>query len=347
MAESIEERKQRMSGKQKTPIQSNTNIVSDWQIKMDKLKGLKMSDKQREKSLDERFLVDGFLPVGYHVILYGNAGSGKTSVVLKLLADMLEDNADIEVFYFYIDGQLGMASKFTNHIESKNLENRYSILTNDNAETMLTLVEDMLKTHPAPETLVFVLDTLKHLTVDLNNKGANAKALHRIRRIVQTGATFLSLHHTNKDGENFSGTAEIEQDSDALLRIDTVDGTGENEKISTIKEGGRVRFYFKEMSFSFIKGDPVSVQKLEEEIDVSLIAKMNGDKHLIGGLKAFLRLRSSASKAELEQAIKEDDDFEYSRREVQRVISNYVDIHWRVVKSGDRNTTHTYFLLED
>jgi len=328
------------------PMRDDSNIIPEWKQKMLNLKGLKMSRVQRSKAQSERFLIDGFLPVGYHIILYGNAGSGKTSVILKLLSEMLSDNEDIEVFFFYIDGQLGMASKFYDYLETKGLEDRYSILTESGADGMLSIVEDMLKTHPHPERLVFVLDTLKHLTQDLNNKGANAKALHRIRNIVSTGATFLSLHHTNKDGENFSGTAEIEQDSDALLKIETVDGNSEHEKISTIKEGGRVRFYFRECSFSFTKGDPTSVKRLDEDINIALIQQMNEDKHLIGGLKAFMRLKGRVSKKELEDAIKEDDDFDYSIRDIRKVIARYVDIHWNVKKSGERNLTHTYSVKE-
>jgi len=336
------------TGAESTPVnkESDNNIIPAWKQNMLRLKGLKMSTVQRKKALDERFLIDGFLPIGYHIILYGNAGSGKTSVVLKLLSEMLVDNEDIEVFFFYIDGQLGMASKFLDYIEEIGLEERYSILTESGADGMLTIVEEMLKGHPNPEKLVFVLDTLKHLTPDLNNKGANAKALHRIRTIVSTGATFLSLHHTNKDGENFSGTAEIEQDSDALLKIETVDGENEHEKISTISEGGRVRFYFKPCSFSFIKGDPTSVKVLDEVSNTELIQQMNEDKHLIGGIKAFIRLKGSVTRAELEEAIKEDDDFDYSRRVVQKAIRDYTDIHWKLRRSGERNTVHNYSLIE-
>ena len=331
---------------QQPTVETNSPIVPNWQSKINQLKALKMSKEQREKALNERFLIDGFLPVGYHIIVYGAAGSGKTSIVLKVLADMLEENQDISVFYMYIDGQLGMSSKFEDYLERATLDDRYTIMTNESVETMLALVEDMLMTHPHPDKLVFVLDTLKHLTPDLNNKGANAKAMHRIRKIVQKGATFLTLHHTNKDGENFSGTAEVEQDSDAVLKIETTDGAEEHQKISTIKEGGRVRFYFKQCSFQFTKGDPVSVTRLDDTVDVGGLTKMNEDKHLIGGIKAFLRLKGSSTRLELETAIKEDDDFDYSTRDIKNVISKYIDTHWKLRKTGERNTTHNYTIIE-
>ena len=235
--------------------ETSDNIIAKWKQKEEELKGLSMSHSQRTKALNERFLIDGLLPIGYHVILYGNAGSGKTSVVLKLLAEMLLDknNADIKVFFFYVDGQLSMASKFMDYIESIKIDNRYSIVTNGTAESMLNLVEEMLEDHPHPEQLVFVLDTLKHLTPDLNNKGANAKALHRIRKIVSTGATFLSLHHTNKDGENFSGTAEVEQDSDALLKIETTDGQKNIKKYQLSKKVDECVFILKSVASLSLK----------------------------------------------------------------------------------------------
>jgi len=324
---------------------NDKNIIPSWEQKINSLKGLKMTKEQRAKAKNERFLIDGFLPSGYHIVLYGGAGSGKTSIVLKVLADMLEENEDMEVFFFYVDGQLNIASRFQDYLEKKGLEERYNILTNSNAEEMLSIVEGMVKEHPHPEKFVFVLDTLKHITPDINNKAGNAKALHRIKAIINLGSTFISLHHTNKDGENFSGTAEIEQDSDGLLKIETTQGERKNEMISTIKEGGRVRFYFKEISFSFIKGDPTSVKEAKN-IDVSFISKMNKDKHLIGGIKAYLRIKGQVSKTELEEAIKEDDDFDYSIRAIRAVLKTYVDIHWIVIKSGERNTTHNYRIIE-
>mgnify|MGYP000706314670 CR=1 FL=1 len=84
--------------------------------------------------------------------------------------------------------------------------------------------------------------------------------MHLIKEVCKLGATFISLGHTNKDGERYSGTAEIEQDSDGVLRIDGIDEAN-NQTVSTIKKGGRCRFDVKETSFTFKKENILSVEK--------------------------------------------------------------------------------------
>ena len=311
------------------------------------LKARKMKKADREKALATFFFIEQLIPSGYHIILYGAAGSGKTTVVLYLCEMIARKHPDVEIYYLYLDGQLGMAAAYEEHLEEEGLAERYNIITDGNADEMLTLIEEMVKEGQSnPHKLVIVLDTLKFLNSNILNKNANIGAMHRIKSLTNKGVTFITLHHTNKDGENFAGTAEIEQDSDALLKIETADGDEPHTKVSTINEGGRVRFFLEPRSFGFKQGDPTSVEMLDSTVDANRIAKLKEDSYLISIIKGILGLEGELSKTELEKYLKEDDDFDCSSRDRKRILKEYLGVHWKIRKDGDRNQYHYYSVID-
>ena len=75
--------------------------------------------------------------------------------------------------------------------------------------------------------MVIILDTYKKFTAggDVNNKKANVQMFAILRELTTKGATVLILGHANKDRDDenmprFSGTQEIQDDSDALICLD-------------------------------------------------------------------------------------------------------------------------------
>ncbi len=326
---------------------SNNNNQIIAQSAKNKLKGRRMNREEREQALTMLFLIAQLIPSGYHIVLYGAAGSGKTTVILFLCEQILIAHPKVEIYYLYLDGQLGMAATYEEHLEENGLDERYNIITNGNANENLILIEDMIRNNEVnPSEMVVVLDTLKFLNGNILSKNANVGAMHRIKALTNKGVTFITLHHTNKDGENFAGTAEIEQDSDALLKIDTTDGDEPHTKISTINEGGRVRFFLEPRSFSFRQGDPTTVKMLDNAVDADKISKEKEDSYFISIIKGLLNLKGELSKSELEKYLKEDDDFDCSDKERKRIISMYINKHWSVRKGGDRNQCHYYSAID-
>ncbi len=323
---------------------NNDNVIIPLSAK-DKLKGRRMSREDRERALHMYFFLEKILPRGFHIIIYGAAGSGKTTIVLHLMKQLLLEHDDAEVYYLYLDGQLGMAANYEEHLEEEGLSDRYNIITEGTAEELMSSVEELVVESKNPEKIVIVLDTLKYLNPDIISKSTNAKVLHRIKALTGKGATFISLHHTNKDGENFAGTAEIEQDSDALLKLVTMDGDEEHIKISTLIEGGRVRYFFEEQSFTFAKGDPSSVEMIDGQVDTEKLARQKQDSYLITIIKGVLTLKGSIPKSELEGLVKEDDDFDGSNKELKSVLKRYIDIHWTIQKTGERKHIHRYTVI--
>lgn len=312
-----------------------------------KLKERKMNNQERKRALNMSFFIEHLIPLGFHLVLYGAAGSGKTTVILYLCEQILKKYSQVEVYYLYLDGQLGMAAAYEEHLEDTGLSKRYNIITEGNAAENLTLIEEMIKSEEVnPSDMIVILDTLKFLNRNILSKDANARAMHRIKALTNKGATFITLHHTNKDGENFAGTAEIEQDSDGLLKIETTDGEEPYTKISTINEGGRVRFFLQPRSFSFKQGDPTSVMMLDNMVDAIKLSQEKKDAYYISIIKGLLILKQELTKTDLEKYLKEDDDFECSDKERKRILKIYKDKHWKVQKRGDRSQYHYYLVID-
>ena len=326
-------------------LESDTGIIP--QSAKERLKERKMNREDRERALHMSFFIANLIPTGFHIVLYGAAGSGKTTVILFLCEQIAIHYPDVEIYYLYLDGQLNMAATYEEQLEDEGLLDRYNILTEGNADEMLSEIEEMVKEGETdPANLVVVLDTLKFLNRNILNKDANAKVMHRIKALTSKGVTFITLHHTNKDGENFSGTAEIEQDSDALLKIETTDAEEEHMKISTIITGGRVRFFFQPQSFKFRQGDPTSVEMLERPVDTQRLEQLKKDEYFISIIKGLLLKKGELNKTDLEMYLKEDDDFDCTSRERKRIIREYVDIHWKKREEGDRGQIHYYSAID-
>ncbi len=332
---------------QKNPIQK-ADTVKNNASPLEGLKKMRMNREERERALHMVFFIANLIPRGYHIILYGAAGSGKTTIVLHLCHDIVSNHNDVEIFYLYLDGQLGMGAQYETHLEKEGLDERYNILTRGTAEQALDLIEKVVQSgEKKPEDIVVVLDTLKYLNPNINNKDANVKAMQRIKQLTVKGITVISLHHTNKDGENFAGTADIEQDGDAMLKIETARGGDEHSRISTIKEGGRVRYFMEPKTFAFKQGDPATVKELDEVLEPEKILQLEKDSHAISVIKGILNFSGEITKTDLEELLKEDDDFDYGEKERKRILKAYKDIHWKIQKGGERNITHFYSAIDN
>lgn len=165
-----------------------------------------------------------------------------------------------------------MAANAFDMFEALNLNHRITITDSGTTDEYMSEMQKHINNKDDLSNIVFIFDTFKYMTNDINNKNANKKAMAFIKELCHiTGCSFLSLGHTNKDGRNQSGTAEIEQDSDAIFRIDTVDN--QDKSISTITPAGRVRLNPKDQSFEFIKGNISSVENFKISRILNLLAQ--------------------------------------------------------------------------
>lgn len=239
-----------------------------------------------------KFVIHGLLPERHHVFLYGASGAGKTTIAHVIAKEAAMNGK--EVYFLYMDGSPDIAVKMYEDIEmDKLLQDRYHLVYELSATEILTMLKKMAHDKTDLSEILIIIDTFKFITTNVNDKGANKTALHLIKELCRVGATALTLGHTNKDGKRESGTAEIEQDSDDLLRMDSEENP-DGRIYSSISKGGRVRMNFIPRTYSFIAGDPKSciLEHDFEELDDN--AKKERDrerieKEAIGNVEKFLK----------------------------------------------------------
>lgn len=297
--------------------------------------------KERMKELEHmRFVIDGLFVENYHTYLVGNAGAGKTTVLLHLCFEMVEKG--YTVYYLYLDGALSTASTVAKEIERREVSDKYNLLVDGTMEDYQSILKQFIKQKADLRNTVFVLDTFKFLTTDIQQKNANKTAMHFIKEVNKLGATFISLGHTNKDGKTQSGTAEIEQDSDGLLRIDGLFNGFEN--ITTIKRGGRCRFDVKEHTFSFSGGDVLSVKHCDAQIDIQAenerMEQEQKDSFFIDEAKRVLRLNPNIIQKDLISMVM--DGAGLGRNVVMKKLQTYLDKHWTRTKSDNTAIAYRY-----
>lgn len=332
------------------PLNSNHIIAKSINVEpenvgLDLFNKFKMTKTRREELKNMKYVIDGLIVENYHTYLMGNAGAGKTTILLHLCFEMVQKG--YKVYYFYLDGALNTASKVDEEIERLEIEDNFNLLVDGTMNDYKDILEKFIATKSNLDKTVFILDTFKFLSADVNHKNANKEAMHLIKEVCKLGATFISLGHTNKDGAKFSGTAEIEQDSDGVLRIDGIDEAN-NQTVSTIKKGGRCRFDVKETSFTFRKGNILSVEKLDEVVDTENQLKQKetekNDKFVIDEIKRVLRVNPNILQKDIIPKVMENTAV--SKNKILKILNSYVEIHWKRTQSKEATNGYEYKVID-
>ena len=211
--------------------------------------GGQLDDAMLKERKNQKVLFDSVVVERMHTFIYGAAGSNKTTVISWISCDILQRHKDKTVHFWSFDAADNHENAMFNYGKDKRVDDRFHIYTSKTSEDYQSHYEKAVEYESDLSSLIIVIDTWKFVSKDVNSKGANKEAMHFIKKLQALGATIISLGHTNKDGIKNSGTAEIEQDSDAVLRIDRKADEFSREVTLTIEAAGRVRFSCAGVSF--------------------------------------------------------------------------------------------------
>ena len=324
---------------------SNNNIIAKEKVSLSAFNRFTMTKEKREELKQMKYIIDGLIVEKFHTYILGKAGSGKTTVMLNLGFQMVEKG--YTVYFFYLDGELSQASKIDEAIEQGQNKDKYHLLVDGTMTDYEDILKNLIKAKIDLNKTIFILDTFKFLTADINNKNANKTAMHLIKEVTKLGATFISLGHTNKDGENFSGTAEIEQDSDAVLRIDA--SFNDSLIYATIKRAGRCRCDIKAKSFTFVGGNALSVTQLDEVMDIESENQKqeaeNKDKFFIDETKRILRQNPFMLQKDLLSQL--DDNLGISKSQITKKLKLYDGKHWDRVQAKEASNGYNYTVKDE
>ena len=308
----------------------NHIITNKSSVKADlsKFNQFKMTADKRKELQEMKYLINGLFVENYHTYIFGPSGAGKTTIMIHLAFKMIENG--YTVVYFYLDGELNTASKISEEIENKSLEDRFMLLAYGTMTDYKDMLDEHIKNNDSLNGTVFILDTFKFFTRNINDKNANKDAMHYIKDLLRLGASFISIGHTNKDGKSESGTAEIIQDSDAVLRIDSLEEKSKNT--ATIKKGGRCRFDVQSKSYTYKRGNPLTVEEIDIDIDIeaenSKKEQYEKDKYFISEIQALLRKENGLTQKELIQTIKEVNPTIGGNSKIYKLLSTYENKYW-------------------
>lgn len=205
-----------------------------------------MTDAELERQANEIILIEGLVGHGYHTVLYGEAGSNKTTVSAWACIQMLkqEEHKDRMVQFWAFDSDRVHNNEIYKYGKGQGVSDRFMFSTGASKVDFFNYYDMAIKQQVSLDNVLIVIDTYKFLSNDVNNKTSNKDVLHYIKKLQKLGASILTLAHANKDSKTFSGTSELSQDTDAVLRIHRErDGTT-GDIITTIKEDARCRFAF-------------------------------------------------------------------------------------------------------
>ena len=212
--------------------------------------GALTKDKLKDRE-NQTVLFDSVLVERMHTFLYGESGSNKTTVIGWMMAEVLKKHQEKVLHFWSFDASQDHENSIYNYITKEGLdESRYMLLADKTAEDFFKHYQNAIDIGANLSRVIIVIDTFKFISANVNDKNANKKAMHFIKKLQKMGATVLSIGHTNKDGIKQSGTAEIEQDSDAILRIDRAVNEGTGEVTLSISNAGRARFACEGVTFS-------------------------------------------------------------------------------------------------
>ena len=276
----------------------------------------------RSKSLVESVFYEGTLN-----ILYAKSGSGKTKVAVILTMLIAEKYPDKYVYYYAPDLSLDDIKDVKSLAQQKGLEN-YFIDQDSIGKDFMEMMETYGKSDDV-YNLVFVVDTLKKIA-SVNNKDSMSKTMGMLKQVTLRGATGIIVAHTNKDGETISGTAEVEQDSDNVLTVET-EYMGEDQmKVTVMASELRCRSRIEPLTLE-ISRDGFEYKFSEDHVNTMVIKAQEKEIERMGNIIEiaqdvvceYAEKNEPLTKTQLQHEIREADAYTGNRK--NEILSKMID----------------------
>jgi len=303
---------------------------NDFVIKPNILRALSTKLETMKEFIDRSFLIDGIVMEKTHVVIYGPSGAGKSTILSYLCKEALNVSPSLDIHYMAVDGAEEITYNTARWIDNE----RFIPYTDVKPSLLLGLMQEQIAGKHDLNNTLYIFDTLKKFQNNVIGKSENVSHFETIRQLTKLGATCISISHTNKDGSDYSGTAELEQDSDAIFRIDGITSMSNKEMMtSSIKPAGRVRWKNPgERSFSFpIASKPDQVKEIKY-VDVERWRHEKEDMYLIEPIIDIIKERQGLSQKDIYIKVKEITGDGY--KTIAKTLHAYNGRHWHYAKNG-------------
>ena len=270
-----------------------------------------------------------FIPSKSISMFTANAGNLKTSLVLDVVSSILNDNKNMESYWFDFDIGIHRAHKesINNLISTK----RFApiIVSNNDVHDEVNRIINQLSEKEVLSNVVIVVDGLQALfsrkDKDINKSGDAHNILETFKSIKEKGGTVILIHHNNKEEKdgwsNFRGSQVIMDSVDNAYGLKATQGDTEisiDIKVSkysgTIKEiyqGSNCQVNINKLSnkYSYGFSDECSNEftiSNEQSNIIELVTSNSfkfGKTELVSLIMRDLSLPKNKTRAELEELI--------------------------------------------
>lgn len=314
--------------------------------KLSRIPSLKTGRDLRAMDIKIEWLVDGVIPRGAVILLYGRGGIGKTTLMM-MLADAIDRGESI----------FGMATVKTRVI-IVDFENSLAVLSERAKRTVVEDVlfwdsgdnppsldkadwvayEELLKQYPGA---VFVFDTLRSShSGDENSSEVMTIIMRRMRQLRDAGATIILLHHTPKGNDRtFKGSGAIFDLCDQTLALyqtakpgsdqEASDDDDDQDKVYRFGTGKKTRYRPHRVFLTF-----------DTEQEVFTLAKDPADEALehLFSIISQVETKTCAKQSEIVKAATEDGFDFGGDKKIIALLKRGIGRYWTTTK-GMHNST--------
>ncbi len=293
-----------------------------------------------EEMTSRKFLIEGLIQEKSHTVIYGASGTGKTTLMFYFIKEAKKNNPELVTFYFLLDGADQIALNGARYYDD---QDTLHILNLVQAKYIMTELLNNIAGKVDLSNVLFIFDTYKKFQSDVNNKGANSKHMHILRELTSLGATVVSIAHTNKDGKNFSGTAEMEQDADAVIKVNKmIDAEDKSVMTISLSEGGRIRWKLEPRSYRLPRNnpDPQLVEPVEY-VDMKDTEFLDEYAEIILTIRMSLAEDGDGNQKVLHKRL--EDEIFCGRDKFFELLHKGRGVFWKATKTSNKSYIYSSF----
>ncbi|MDG1725881.1 MAG: AAA family ATPase [Emcibacteraceae bacterium] len=328
----------------------------------DLLRGLSATtrlEEMKQNIVNDNFILSDIALQGQITLLFAEAGSGKTLIIMKLLINAIQESRIEAENVYYInadDNYKGLHTK-------AEIAEEYGFLMINHAENNMKPSDilnmfDKLRKEDGLDGIVIVLDTLKKFA-DMMSKSAQKELMEGLRILCMDGATVIIAGHTNKhkssEGELvYEGTGDTLNDIDCAYSMNKMSPDNEEQQVIEFRNVKSRGSNIEKASYQYSKTSNAEyvdlmnsvtclsanqITKVKTQLNNSdMIEKYKDEIKFIEPHIFFKDLNQSQILEELQKSNAEDKP---SRRNITSALTDLVDIKWEATKGSNNQLIYS------
>ena len=265
---------------------TNTNTTLNTTTPMTVLDYLELNKlTPADLEIDVNYYINEFLVESSLNMIFAKASQGKSFLVLAIAIKLLRENRIKKCLYFdYDNSTMALKSRSLDRLttENKNLTYIHSSKTEiDGSELLFKLGSEADTEAKSLTGYLIIIDSIRDFMGgrDLNSDKDIIPVMKNLKKLRESGATIIFLHHTQKDsnGAMYKGSTSFIDSVDVAFKLESiqVDGKTLDYELSVFKDRipvNKAEFRLDTTTFNLFRND-YAINKLDPK-EQNLIPKV-------------------------------------------------------------------------